>query len=216
MGESLESISPRSITGLSPDAGGAEKRQSGRDGVAIRSVRPDAHNASGFADSLSLSPEARNQLRELQQRDAEVRAHEQAHLAAGGPHVTGGASYTYQKGPDGRQYAIGGQVSIDTSAVPGDPEATEKKGVRCAGQLWLRVSLPGRISRWRPRLQGWKRKPPEKSRPTAWKKDGAPRIFPGGAQGPGLCWDGFRRRGRACRRGVVRADRPARRTDPRR
>src|SRR5437660_12427756 len=39
----------------------------------------------------------------------------------------GGPSYQYQTGPDGKQYAIGGEVSIDTSPVPGDPAATAQK-----------------------------------------------------------------------------------------
>lgn len=74
-----------------------------------------------------LSAEEQRQLRELKARDQEVRAHEQAHLRVGRDLIRGGADYTYQKGPDGRQYAVGGEVSIDTSSVPGDPEATEDK-----------------------------------------------------------------------------------------
>ncbi len=86
--------------------------------------RSGARGASG--DTLRLSPEAEKAVQKLQQRDREVRAHEQAHIAAGGQHA-GGASFTYQNGPDGRQYAIGGSVPIDTSPVPDDPEATEEK-----------------------------------------------------------------------------------------
>ena len=63
-------------------------------------------------------------IRQLQSRDAEVRAHEGAHLAAGGGVVTGGPHYTYQKGPDGRNYAVGGEVGIDASPVAGNPRAT--------------------------------------------------------------------------------------------
>lgn len=74
-----------------------------------------------------LSEEQQEQVTELKQRDTEVRAHEQAHVAAGGPHVTGGPTYEYQKGPDGRRYAVGGEVQIDTSPVEGDPEATLQK-----------------------------------------------------------------------------------------
>ena len=44
-----------------------------------------------------------------------------AHVAAGGRYVTKPASYTYQTGPDGRRYAVGGEVTIDTS-VPSDPQ----------------------------------------------------------------------------------------------
>ncbi|WP_206171699.1 putative metalloprotease CJM1_0395 family protein [Thiorhodococcus mannitoliphagus] len=71
-----------------------------------------------------------DELREVQllaQRDAEVRAHEQAHIAAGGPYVNGAASYSYQMGPDGKSYAIGGEVGIDTSMRSGDPEANLEK-----------------------------------------------------------------------------------------
>ena len=50
------------------------------------------------SDELNLSPEAQAQLRKLQQRDREVRAHESAHLSAAGQHAVGGAQYQYQKG----------------------------------------------------------------------------------------------------------------------
>ncbi len=67
------------------------------------------------------------QVRELSARDREVRAHEQAHLAAAGPYSTYGPNYNFQTGPDGRRYAIGGEVGIDTSVVADDPEATLSK-----------------------------------------------------------------------------------------
>ncbi|HDZ56000.1 MAG TPA: hypothetical protein ENI17_16295 [Pseudomonas xinjiangensis] len=63
---------------------------------------------------------------ELATRDREVRAHEQAHLAVGGQYA-GAVTYDYERGPDGRLYAVGGSVSIDTAAVPGDPAATLAK-----------------------------------------------------------------------------------------
>ncbi|MCZ6755557.1 MAG: putative metalloprotease CJM1_0395 family protein [Gemmatimonadetes bacterium] len=65
-------------------------------------------------------------VQELQVRDREVRAHEAAHQSAGGS-VTGGAKFTFVVGPDGRRYAVGGEVSIDVSAVPGEAEATIQK-----------------------------------------------------------------------------------------
>ena len=63
------------------------------------------------------------QLAELKARDAEVRAHEAAHAAVGGQ-LAGSPSYTFERGPDGQQYAIGGEVQINLSEVPGDPSAT--------------------------------------------------------------------------------------------
>lgn len=66
-------------------------------------------------------------LRALQQRDREVRAHEQAHLGAAGRFAVSGANLDFQRGPDGRLYAVGGDVQIDASPVPGDPQATLEK-----------------------------------------------------------------------------------------
>ena len=67
------------------------------------------------------------ELQELQRRDREVRQHERAHISAGGRHVRGGASFSYERGPDGKHYAVGGEVQIDTSPVAGDPAATIRK-----------------------------------------------------------------------------------------
>ncbi|MFO7705821.1 MAG: putative metalloprotease CJM1_0395 family protein [Halopseudomonas sp.] len=66
------------------------------------------------------------EIRELASRDREVRAHEQAHKAVGGQYA-GAVSYSYERGSDGRSYAVAGSVAIDTAAVPGDPAATLQK-----------------------------------------------------------------------------------------
>ena len=101
------------------------------------------------ADSASISPEARQKLSQsgeqqstatselseeeqaevdnLKKRDTEVRQHEQAHMSAGGSIVRGGPTFQMKTGPDGKQYAVGGEVSIDTSAVDGNPQATIAK-----------------------------------------------------------------------------------------
>ncbi|MEE4244192.1 MAG: putative metalloprotease CJM1_0395 family protein, partial [Kangiellaceae bacterium] len=63
-----------------------------------------------------------SEVQELAARDREVRAHEASHAGVGGKYA-GAPSYTYQRGPDGRQYAVAGEVSIDTSTVAGDPAA---------------------------------------------------------------------------------------------
>ncbi len=58
-----------------------------------------------------------------------MRAHEMAHVAAGGSLVRSGASFSYAIGPDGQRYAVGGEVGIDTS--PGrSPEETLDKAAR--------------------------------------------------------------------------------------
>lgn len=78
------------------------------------------------ANPDGLSAEEEEVVQDLQQRDQEVRRHEQAHAAAGGQYA-GSPTYEYTTGPDGRRYATGGQVSIDTSPIDGDPQATIDK-----------------------------------------------------------------------------------------
>jgi hypothetical protein len=65
-------------------------------------------------------------INELQMRDKEVRSHEAAHASVGGS-VTGAPNFSYQIGPDGKRYAVGGEVSVDLSIVNGDPRATIAK-----------------------------------------------------------------------------------------
>jgi len=66
------------------------------------------------------------QVKELKSRDTEVRQHENAHAAVGGQYA-GSPSYEYQRGPDGANYAVGGEVPIDISVIPNDPQATINK-----------------------------------------------------------------------------------------
>ncbi len=73
-----------------------------------------------------VSKEQQSQVDKLKKIDQEVRAHEQAHKNAGGQYA-GSASFTYTVGPDGKRYAVGGEVSIDTAKIEGDPEATIAK-----------------------------------------------------------------------------------------
>ena len=76
---------------------------------------------------LKQGTEAQAEIAKLKKRDQEVRSHEQAHIAAAGGLARGGASFSFQRGPDGKQYAIGGEVNIDTSPVSGNPQATVRK-----------------------------------------------------------------------------------------
>jgi len=93
---------------------------------SLGQVASASGKAQGKGSSGQLSPDEQRQVEKLKETDRKVRAHEQAHMAAGGSLVQGGASYSYQKGPDGQMYAVGGEVSIDTS--PGrTPEETLAK-----------------------------------------------------------------------------------------
>lgn len=92
----------------------------GASGDNARPQRSERDNPQGLKDSEL------KELADLKARDREVRAHEAAHQAVGGQYA-GSISYVYERGPDGAQYAVGGEVSIDTSPVQGDPQATLEK-----------------------------------------------------------------------------------------
>lgn len=90
----------------------------------------DDKDAKASADKSSsghdLSEEETKEVEKLKARDREVRAHEMAHLAAAGGLANSGASFTYERGPDGVSYAIGGEVKIDTSKGS-SPEDTMRR-----------------------------------------------------------------------------------------
>lgn len=88
---------------------------------------PGTEESRSSSNTTPLTDAEQQQVRELARRDREVRAHEAAHSAAAGRYARGGASYDYERGPDGRLYATGGEVKIDTSPVAGDPQATIEK-----------------------------------------------------------------------------------------
>lgn len=91
------------------------------------SIQSENQKSSSNRSESELDQEEIQQVRKLSQRDREVRAHEQAHASVAGSLAKGGPSFSYQRGPDGQLYAIGGEVKIDASAVAGDPEATAEK-----------------------------------------------------------------------------------------
>lgn len=101
-------------------------------------VRPVADEPSSFQQQRAERQQSRETaeqaqqeqdletIRELARRDREVRTHEQAHQAVGGQYA-GAMSLTFEQGPDGKRYAVAGEVPINTSPVPGDPRATMEK-----------------------------------------------------------------------------------------
>ena len=67
----------------------------------------------------------RQEIESLKKRDREVRAHELAHAAVGGQ-FAGSPQLTFKTGPDGKRYAVAGEVAIDISRAA-SPEATLSK-----------------------------------------------------------------------------------------
>jgi hypothetical protein len=96
----------------SPGAAGAEQ--------------PEQANGQARSDQGALTPEEQAVVRELKARDAQVRAHEQAHVNAAAGLSVSGPTYSFQRGPDGRNYAVGGEVRIDTSEEDTPRETADK------------------------------------------------------------------------------------------
>ncbi|MDR2006454.1 MAG: hypothetical protein LBP78_04340 [Acidaminococcales bacterium] len=118
-----------SLSGKSPESG-PESREEKADGAQTPGNAGEADGKDKNADAgktaansgepwrAGKSPEEQRQIeREVQtmrQTENKVIAHEQAHKSAGGRYA-GGISYDKSSGPDGRQYIVGGEVSIDMS-----------------------------------------------------------------------------------------------------
>lgn len=79
-----------------------------------------------FSGNKELSEKDQRIIRALEKIDADVKAHEAAHQAAAGG-LARGKSFGYTVGPDGKRYAVSGEVKIDTSPVPNNPQATIAK-----------------------------------------------------------------------------------------
>lgn len=116
--ETAKSTAPRTVENQSSVS---QSTPSSSPSDPVLSKRSSESTQSKEQETVELE-----QVKQLSQRDREVRSHEAAHAAAGGQH-TGAPSYTYTRGPDGNLYATGGQVSVDTSGIANDPEATIAK-----------------------------------------------------------------------------------------
>lgn len=97
-------------------------------GAAETTEKPQAGEKTDSAapGEEDLSREEKQEVQKLKNRDQEVRNHERAHQSAGGQYA-GAPSYSYEVGPDGKRYAVGGEVPIDTSPIKKDPQATIQK-----------------------------------------------------------------------------------------
>lgn len=121
MQPSAQSLQPLALSEAATSSYSADR--------AVNSTEARVSSASSPEESKQEKQQEKQNdevVRELKARDREVRQHEMAHQTAGGQY-TGSATYTYQRGPDGVLYAVGGEVSIDASPIPDDPEATLEK-----------------------------------------------------------------------------------------
>lgn len=134
---SFAAVSARAAATITPTNQQAPQQQNeARGGPAVQSrslISTDLTLAlQGGSDSENsininqVNDEEKAQIEALRARDREVRAHERAHATAGAG-IAGAPSFTFERGPDGVQYAVEGEVAIDTSSVPGDTEGSIAK-----------------------------------------------------------------------------------------
>ncbi len=114
------------------DAGIVQSNRANEEGARAAQAADEAKTAEAkdvetakSTSAAELTDEEKAVVQELKARDREVRSHERAHKAVGGPHA-GAISYVFQAGPDGQRYAVGGEVPIDVSSEK-SPEATIQK-----------------------------------------------------------------------------------------
>ncbi len=110
-----------------------------RETVLVLSRRRESRDGEGVGLSLSNADYEVRISDEALARDREVRAHEQAHLAALGGAAASGVIYETITGPGGESIAVGGRIAVDLAEVPGDPAATLRK----ARQVIAAAYAPG-------------------------------------------------------------------------
>lgn len=127
---------------------------------ALREGKEQSGDATKNSKADELSTEDQRRVEQLSAADRKVRLHEQAHLAAGGGLVRGGANYSYETGPDNKRYAVAGDVAIDASEgrtpeatitkaqqvraaalAPADPSAQDRRVASLASQMELQARL---------------------------------------------------------------------------
>jgi hypothetical protein len=154
------SISPEARRRQEQDAQGGNDQQPQGDATAEQGTGQAAGKAANEPLSVGGKPLTADQqrlLETLKARDVHLRAHEAAHQAAGGD-LTGPASFSYESGPDGHAYAVGGEVPVaarsgrtpdETIAIaqrvraaalaPADPSPADLAVAATATQLELRA-----------------------------------------------------------------------------
>lgn len=115
------SMGAKTSNAVNPAASAQEEKKQGQ------GAQPTEPEKTSPSAKPALTENDLKLIQELKKTDTEVRAHEMAHIAAGGQYITSGAKLQYRRGPDGINYAVAGEVSIDTAPIPGDPRATVQK-----------------------------------------------------------------------------------------
>ena len=108
--------------------------------IALFNAEQQSNSNTGDGSSNSndeLTQQEQQEVSELKMTDAEVRAHENAHKAAAAGLTSSAPNYEYETGPDGRKYAVAGDVNVSYQHSE-DPEVN----LRNAQQLKASALAP--------------------------------------------------------------------------
>ena len=113
---SAQQVAPVALGGNRRDGAARQPgAPGGQRSTASGSSAADSAVSPATSDVKQLTPDEQRLVKELAQTDEHVRAHEAAHQAAAGS-MGGAVSFTYETGPDGKSYAVGGEVPVDLSS----------------------------------------------------------------------------------------------------
>jgi pyruvate/2-oxoglutarate dehydrogenase complex dihydrolipoamide acyltransferase (E2) component len=70
------------------------------------------------------------EIMELEQLERSVREHERAHLRTARNLAVSQPTFEYKEGPDGKKYAVHGEVKIDSAVAGGDAEEAIEKALK--------------------------------------------------------------------------------------
>lgn len=93
--------------------------------TTISSEAMELYKAEQNQAKEELTTQEKQELAKLKITDAEVKRHENAHKAMAAGLQTSGPNYEYETGPDGKKYAVAGDVNISYQKSS-DPEVNLK------------------------------------------------------------------------------------------
>lgn len=108
--------------------GGQDGAKAAQDPREDQALARQAGGQEGDGPAGVANMEGDDALKGMEERDQEVRTHEEEHHREAGEFAVGGPTYeTVDSRRAGKSFAVGGKVRVDTSEIEGDPHKTLEK-----------------------------------------------------------------------------------------
>jgi len=116
---------------------GAESAAEQEEGLTFSQPKEELNRTANMVDreaalffltaKRELSLKEQQEVSHLEQIERSVREHERSHMRAARDLAMTSPSYEFKRGPDGRNYAVGGEVNVDASLSGANAEETIDK-----------------------------------------------------------------------------------------